>query len=322
MAQRLLDRPDVRPRVPDAPTGGRGGGARFHRVLRLVLVLSLTGPLAVAGQPRPIPAILNYPTNVRSAGLAGAGVAMTGYAGSVFNNPSALAPIRRLSVEASLARLPDRSTYTMGAAAVRVGEFNVGGGYQYLRFPSGHPITDNVTWAATGVYRRGGIALGASAKYVSLEDSAGVVTRSMTSDVGVTVALFDIAALAVSVDNLGGGSISNGGLRLPRSWHLGFSFNLLDTYSNGRLLATVETVWTDQRRHRTVVGLEAGAVFAGVGVVARIGHGTPPGDLDRTLSKTAYGASVVLGQVRVDYAYQERSLLGHQVHLFGIRWTP
>jgi hypothetical protein len=294
----------------------------FHPVPRLALMLTFLGPAAAAGQPRPVPAIIDYPANVRSAGLAGAGVAMTGYAGSVFNNPSALAPIRRLSLEASLARLPDRSTYTMGAAAVRVGDFNLGGGYRYLRFAKGGPSYDNLSWVGTGVYRRGGISLGTSAKYLSLEDSAGAISRSITSDVGATVALFDIAALALAVDNLGGGSISNGGLRLPRSWHLGFSFNLLDTYSNGRLLATVETVWAEQRRRRTVLGLEAGAVFAGVGVVARIGHGAQPGDFDRTLSKTAYGASVVLGQFRADYAYQERSVLGRDVHLFGIRWTP
>jgi hypothetical protein len=291
--------------------------------VRLTIGLALLIPAtAVVGQSRPVPTILDYPANVRSAGLAGAGVAMTGYSGSVFNNPSGLAPIRSLSLEASVARLSDRSTYTMGAAAVRVGQFNVGGGYQYLRFPSGHPIYDNLSWVGTGVYRWGGLSLGTSAKYVSLEDSAGTITRSMTTDMGLTVALFDIAALAVSVDNVGHWSVSNGGLRLPRAWHLGFSFNLLDPYSKGRLLATVETVWTQDQRRRTVLGLEAGAVFYGVGLVARIGHGAQPGDFDRTFSKTAYGGSVVLGRARLDYAFQERSLLGREVHLFGVRWTP
>lgn len=247
---------------------------------------------------------------------------MTGYAGSVFNNPSGLAPIRSLSLEGTIARLPDRSIYTMGAAAVRVADFNVGGGYQYLRFARGGPTFDNLTWVATGVYRRGGVSLGSSAKYVSLEDSAGVITRSMNTDLGATVALFDIAALAISVDNLGDWSVSNGGLALPRAWHLGFSFNLLDTYSNGRLLATIETVWTQHQPRRTLFGLEAGAVFYGVGLVGRIGHGGQPGDINGVFSKTAYGGSVVLGRARVDYAYQERSLLGREVHLFGIRWTP
>lgn len=285
-----------------------------------IILLVTAAPLA--GQTRPTPAILGYPANVRAAGLAGAGVAMIGYAGSVFNNPSGLAPIRSLSLEGTIARLPDRSTYTMGSAALRVGAFNVGGGYQYLRLPARGPIVDNLTWVGTGVYRRGGIALGSSAKYLSLEDSAGAVTRSMTTDAGLTVAMFDIAALAIGVRNLGDWSVSNGGLDLPRSWHLGFSFNLLDTYSNGRLLATIETVWEQNQARRTVLGLEAGAVFYGLGVVARIGHGGQPGDIGGTLSKTAYGGSILLGKALIDYAYQQRSPLGRNVHLFGVRWTP
>ena len=289
-------------------------------MLGAALMAAAVGPLAA--QRRPVPAVLSYPANVRAAGLAGAGVAMTGYAGSVFNNPSGLAPIRALSLEMTLARLPDRSTYSMGAAAARIGTFNLGGGYQYLRLPKGGSVTDNVTGVGTAVYRRGGIALGTSAKYVSLEDSGGVVTRSATTDVGATVALFEIAALALSVHNLGDWSGSNGGLELPRSWHLGFSFNLLDSFSNGRLLTTIETVWAEGQRRRTVMGLEAGAVLKGLGVVARIGHGGQPGDVAGTLSKTTYGGSLVAGEVRFDYAYQQRSPLGNGVHLFGVRWTP
>ena len=294
------------------------------RLRFFALIVTGLGPgvLGLSAQLRPVPSVLSYPASVRTAGLAGAGVAMTGYAGSVFNNPSGLAPIRSLSLEASVAPLPDRSTYLMGAAAVRVGHYNVGGGYQYLRFPKGGPVYDNLSWVGTGVYRKGGIALGTSAKYVSVEDSSGVITRSATTDVGATVALFDIAALALAVHNLGDWAVSNGGLALPRSWHLGFSFNLLDTYSNGRLLATVETVWADGQRRRTVVGLEAGAVFAGVGVVGRIGHGDQPGDLSGTLSRTSYGGSLVLGRARVDYAYQKRTPFGQRVHLVGVRWTP
>ena len=291
--------------------------------LRALIMFSLGLSVgSLRAQLRPVPSILSYPASVRSAGLAGAGVAMTGYAGSVFNNPSGLAPIRSLSLEASVAPLPDRSTYTMAAGALRIGQYNVGGGYQYLRFPRGGPVSDNVSWVGTGVYRKGGIALGTSAKYVSVEDSAGTITRSATTDVGVTVAMFDILALALAVHNLGDWAVSAGGLSLPRSWHLGFSFNLLDTYSNGRLLATVETVWAQGQRRRTVVGLEAGAVFGGVGVVGRIGHGGQPGDVASTLSKTSYGGSLVLGRARVDYAYQKQTPFGQRVHLVGVRWTP
>ena len=285
----------------------------------------LLGALAgsgLAAQERPRPAVLSYPANVRSAGLAGAGAAMIGYAGSVFNNPSGLAPIRSLSIEAALARLPDGSTYTMGAAAVRAGSFNVGGGYQYLRFPGGGQVYDNLSWTGALVYRWGGLGLGTAAKYVSVEDSSGAISRAVTSDLSATVAFFDIAALALSVQNVGDVTISAPGLRLPRAVHLGFSLNLLDTYSNGRLLATFETVWRQGEARRTVVGLEAGAVFYGLGLVARAGTGGEPGTPVTPFSTTTWGASVVAGKARLDYAYQKRSALGRGVHLFGVRWTP
>jgi hypothetical protein len=287
----------------------------------VVSVAALLGS-SLAAQGRPTPAILSYPASVRSAGLAGAGAAMLGYAGSVFHNASGLAPIRALSLEGSIARLPDRSTYTMGAAAFRVSAFNLGAGYQYLRFPGGGPVYDNLTWVGAGVFRRGGISLGSAAKYVSLEDSARAISRALTTDLSATVAFFDIAAIAVSVQNVGNWTLTSPGLTLPRAWHLGFSFNLLDNYSNGRLLATVETVWTERQARRTVLGLEAGAVFYGLGLVARAGTGGEPGTPITPFSTTSWGGSVVAGQARIDYAYQRRSPLGRSVHLFGIRWTP
>ena len=57
----------------------------------------------VLGQVAPVPIIHDLPASVRVAGLAGAGVANIGYAGTVFENPSGLAPIRTLSMEAALA---------------------------------------------------------------------------------------------------------------------------------------------------------------------------------------------------------------------------
>jgi len=283
--------------------------------------LPLGGQAALA-QARPVPAVLTYPANVRSAGLAGAGTAMLGYAGSIFNNPSGLAAIRALSLEASLARLPDRSTYTMGAAAVRVGQFNLGGGYQYLRLSDQSPVFDNLGLAFAGVYRRGGISIGSAAKYLSLEDSTGAVSRALTTDLSATVAFFDIAAVALSVQNVGDWTLTDPGLELPRATSLGFSFNLLDTYSNGRLLLTAETVWRQGRDRRTVVGLEGGAVFYGIGLVARVGTGGEPGTPVTPFSTTTFGGSVVAGTARLDYAFQRRSALGQSVHLFGVRWTP
>lgn len=287
----------------------------------VAVVVAVLLPMVVTAQGvPPRPALPDLPASVRVAGLAGAGVAMPGYAAGVFDNPANIGPIRTLSLEVAYARLPDRSTYTTGAAAVRAGAFNLGGGYRYLRFQGKRPVVDNLAWVAAVVYRFQGVALGTSANYVSLEDSTGTVFRTLTSDAGITFAFFDIAALALSFQNLGRYSLSGERLQLPASTHLGFSFNLIDTYSNGRLLATVETDWTDGSSRRTIVGLETGVVFGGVGVVGRIGTGGQP--TGSGAGKTSYGGSLVLSRARVDYAYQRRSAIGRSVHLIGVRWTP
>ena len=286
------------------------------------ILLAALLPAALPAQTAPVPVILGFPSSVQAAGLAGAGVGLPGYAGALFVNPAGIAPIRVLSIEAGFSRTPDRATYGMAAAASRLGRFNVGFGLRYLRFPGESPTYDNLSWAGAVVYRYGSVAVGASGKYVSVEERDGPVTRSLTSGLAVQVAFFDIAALALSFQNLGQARLSGDGLHLPDALHLGFSLNLLDTYSNGRLLATIESVWTEQDRGRTVVGLEAGLAIGGLGLVARVGSGRQPGLAGGLLSNTTVGASLLLGRARIDYAYQRRSAIGRDVHLAGMRWTP
>lgn len=289
----------------------------------LALLVALLGGTAT-GQAQaapPVPQLPNLPASVRAAGLAGASVALPGYAAAVFDNPSAIGPIRALSLEAAYADLPGDRWYTTGAAAVRAGPAALGGGYRYLRFQDeASPVRDNLQWVGAGVWRLSGVNLGASAKYVSVEDSSGTVYRTLTQDAGVTLAFFDIAAIGLAFQNLGRTPLTGERLELPSRTHLGFSLNLVDTYSTGRLLATFETIWTDGAARRTLLGLEGGAVLKGVGLIARIGHGAQPEASDG--GKTTYGASIVLSRARLDYAYQPRSAVGRDVHLVGIRWTP
>ncbi len=268
--------------------------------------------------PRPI--VLELPASVRSAGMSGVGVAIVGDAGSVFLNPSGLATIKSLSVEAAYSRLPDRSIYTMGAAAVRIGQLNVGGGYQYLLFSDSSAVQDNLEVVGTLVYRFGLIALGTTGKYVSVEDTTGLVTRTLSADAGITLAVFDIMAFALSLQNLARDAIDGPTLDLPTTTRLGFALNFVDPQETARLLGTVEQVWTSGRPARTLVGGEVGAVFYGLGIVARIGYGPqPPGSGQ---SRMSYGGGVVLGRFRADYAYQRGNAFGRDVHRVGLRWTP
>jgi hypothetical protein len=60
------------------------------------LLVALAVPSTIWAQARPVPVILGFPSSVQAAGLAGAGVALPGYAGALFVNPAGLAPIRIL----------------------------------------------------------------------------------------------------------------------------------------------------------------------------------------------------------------------------------
>jgi hypothetical protein len=262
----------------------------------------------------------DLPASVRSAGLAGLAVPLTGDAAVVFDNPAAIGPIRRLAIEASYAQLPDDRWYTTGAAALRVSRISAGGGYRYLDYPDGGEVRSNLQWVAAVAGRIAPVHLGVAAKYVSLEDSSGAIFRTLTEDASLTLGFFDIAAVALVFENIGRTRLTGARLELPSATHLGFSLNLIDTYSNGRLLATFETIWTDGADRRTILGLEGGVVFGGIGVVGRVGHGgQPPGS---GTGKTAWGGSVVLGSARVDYAYQPKTAIGPGVHLVGVHWTP
>ncbi|MGH7703847.1 MAG: hypothetical protein ACREMO_12195 [Gemmatimonadales bacterium] len=294
--------------------------ARRVPLVAHLLLLGMTPALRSQGAPLPPqPLIVALPASVRYAGLGGASAALSGDAGAVFGNPAGLATIKHAAMEAAFQRYPDGSLETMGAAAFRLYQFDFGGGYHFLQLSDTSSIKANLSWTGTAVYRIGLFALGASGRYVSLKDSAGVKRRAFTTDAGLELALFDIMALGVSVQNLGNNRVSGGPLDLPTSTHVGFSFNFVDPQLSTRLLGTVETIWTDREARRTVFGVEAGAVFYGLGLVARAGYGGAPGGAGQ--HKASYGAGAVLGRLRVDYAFQRRTTLGNQVHRIGVRWT-
>ena len=128
-----------------------------------------------------MPEIFVLPPSVWSAGLGGAAAAMIGYAGSVFANPAGIAPIRILSLEGTGARYDSVSTFFSGATAFRAGRTNIGAGLRYLSYDDGQPLRDNVEGQAAFSLRLKGVAWGLGAGYVSVEDSAGEVSRALTA---------------------------------------------------------------------------------------------------------------------------------------------
>ncbi len=113
----------------------------------------------------------------------------------------------------------------------------LGGGIHYLRFSDTSSVKDNLQWTASGVYRFGLIAIGGTLKYISLEDSAGQVSRSATTDAGLGLHVFDIMTVAFTIRNIGSWRVNGGPLQLPVSKHAAFAFNFVDPQLTARLLA-------------------------------------------------------------------------------------
>jgi len=54
--------------------------------------------------------------------------------------------------------------------------------------------------------------------------------------------------------------------------------------------------------------------------VGRVGYATRPAVTDA--SRFTFGGGVVMGRLRVDYAFQAYQALGGGTHRVGGRWTP
>jgi hypothetical protein len=292
-----------------------------------------SGRLAAQTEGSVLPLIAG---STRSAALGNAGAALVGDAGAVFANPAAIATIRHLSIEGSYEPYLAGSVLSTAALALRVTRFTLGFGAQALDYGSEpvivpDPATGGRTGMTTGasfhpyealaatsiVYRRGFAALGVTAKY-DRQQFGTEVSDAWAGDVGLAIAVFDIMAMGVSVQNLGG-DLEDEAL-LPRRTRAGITLNYTDPQGTLRVLTTLEGQWTRDRSAVLVQGVEIGAVTGGVGLVGRVGYATRP--TITAASHFTFGGGIVLGRLAVDYAYQAYSVLQGDIHRLGLRWTP
>lgn len=258
------------------------------------------------------------PGSTRSAGLAGAGVALVGDAASMFANPAGIATIRRLGVEASYERYVGDRQLASGAAALRVGHFDFGVGGQALDAPNGSVAQPTDFLAMSDVvYRFGLLAAGTTLKYARATFGTGQAD-AWAGDAGLAVALFDIMALGASVQNIGGDF--GGGMHLPRITRVGFTMNYVDPQGTARLLTTIEGRWQVGQSAMLAVGAEGGIVARGVGIVARVGASGQPAATEG--SAVTVGGGIELGRLHLDYAYRAYRAPGTPRHRFGVRWAP
>jgi len=276
------------------------------------------------------------PGSTRAAALGGAGAALIGDAGAIFANPAGIATVRHLGLEGSYEPYLAGTAISTAAIALRVSRLTWGFGAETLDYGSEpeivpDPSTGGRRGMATGasfhpyealvatslVYRRGFAALGATVKY-DRQQIGSEVSHAWAGDIGVAIAVFDIMAFGVSVQNLGGDL--GGGALLPRRTRAGLTLNYTDPEGTYRLLTTLEGQWTRDKHAVLIQGIEGGIVTGGVGLVARAGYSTRPAVTDA--SRITLGGGVVLGRLAMDYAFQPYDALGGGTHRVGLRWTP
>jgi hypothetical protein len=264
--------------------------------------------------------VLESTASVRSMGMHGAGVALLGNAGSVFINPAGLATIRHIAVEGAYQPKPGGGQLTMAAGAWRLAQFDLGFGMRF--FGAGDAATGAPTNSSelltvgSLVYRFGLIALGVSGKHVT-EKVAGVRQRGVSGDWGLAIAVFDIMALAFSMQNIGGNWSSESTVEMPRLTRGGFTMNYVDPQGTFRLMSTIELQWPQGAGHRALFGAEAGVVLGGVGVVGRIAHRSRPGG--STEPALTYGATFELTKINFDFAYEPNDIDEEASHRVGLR---
>lgn len=310
----------------------------FTRRFLLTVFLDVVAVTSLAGQSEGN-VLATLPGSTRSAGMGGAGVALIGDAGALFANPAGIAAIHHLAVEGSFEPYVDGTTYSAGAVALRAGRLAWGVGAQVLDYgsepvivpdsstggrrgvPTGATFTASDVLATSGVvYRRGLLAAGVAVKYAR-EQIAGWSADTWGGDAGVALAVFDIFALGVSVQNIGGDfGPASGDARLQRRTRAGFTMNYVDPQGTYRLLTTVEGQWPVDAPAQLASGIESGIVTGGVGIVGRLGYVTrsPTG----AASRWSVGGGLELRHLYIDYAYQSLALLGGGTHRVGIRWVP
>ena len=298
-------------------------------VAALGVQLGVTPPVLAQTSSIDEPVVLRFPASIRAAGFNGAGVALVGNAGAVFFNPAALATIRKVVFEGALQSGPFAGELAAVAVGWKERQFDIGFGLQYFDFdnspgpgggfitPADTPVEASELFAVGSlVYRFGLIALGGSGKWVS-RNVEGVRERGVSADLGMAIAVFDIMAIGFAVQNVGGNWSKTSDLRMPRLTRFGFTMNYVDPQGTFRLLSTIEWQWQAGRKQRFVIGGEGGIVISGVGVVGRLGYGTRPEPTAR--AGVTYGATLELGAMDVDFAYDPNNLLNEPYRRIGVR---
>ncbi len=222
----------------------------------------------------------------------GVGVEMLNFGSDTVYRPDPLFGGSRGIADPGGATVGAYNAAAVGAAALRLGMFSLGGSVKYLK------------------------------EHMSIPDTTLYDASGFGFDVGGALAFFDIAAFGVVVQNLGPDlkTSTNTPAPLPRTVRAGFSLNLVDPQGKPRLMVVGDWVSPRGAKAYWIFGVEGGLVSGEVGLLGRAGIATGQAPSDR--KSLSLGGGLVFHNLRLDYAYQGFGQLGTATQRFGLRWLP
>jgi hypothetical protein len=285
--------------------------------------------------------VLQVLAGSRAAALSGAYTAARGDADALFYNPAGVAGLGA-AASVSYQRYVQDIGLATGAGVVRLGRVSLGASLAWLDYgeirelvpdpdfggqtgmPTGRTVgASEVASRVSGALElaEGRFAVGAGVGFVST-DLAGSSRGTPFVDAGAQYRM-DAITLGASLRNLGA-ALSGADLadaELPTEARLGAMARLTRPDGLGAVFSADLVSDLNAGMTGLVAGIEAGLMPTGpgrVGAVGRIGYDAGTGADGQGAFR--FGGGLSLGNLSVDYAYQQYELFG-SLHRFGVRWA-
>lgn len=285
--------------------------------------------------------VLQVLAGSRAAALSGAYSGARGDADVLFYNPAGVAGLEG-AASVSYQRYVQDIGIATGAGVVRIGRIALGASLAWLDYgdirelvpdpdfggqtgiPTGRTVSaSEVASRISGALElaEGRFAVGAGLGYVST-DLAGSSRGTPFLDAGAQYRMTAIT-VGASIRNLGG-ALSGADLAdadLPAEARVGAMARLTRPDGLGAVFSADLVSELNASTTGVVAGVEAGLMPDGpgrVGAVGRIGYDAGTGTDGQGALR--FGGGISLGNLSVDYAYQQYELFG-SLHRFGVRWA-
>jgi len=299
----------------------------------LAVGVCLLLPLGAETQPPSNAAVfLRLPASTRALALGDVYSAHGGDEAAIFYNPGQLAGPDKRSAGISVQRHIQSTSLATLAARFPLGDGVVGVGIHALDYgtvdeiaadpasdlgsPTGQSISATDFAAAVGyAVSRGRVRAGGSLKLIR-QQIVGASGGTGAFDAGFAIAIWSDAALAISVNNIGGSvTLSGVSAPIPRTARLGLAS---PSEKLGPVRARAVAELEHERGRQTEIAGGAEAVWTASNSITLLGRIGASARHESAAASMAFGGGLVIRNFALDYAYQDFSALG-ATHRVGVR---